>query len=59
MKPAKCKEMMTKFKILNLLLVLLSYDATMTAQQVDRYLEVRGMAELDERPLVKCHSNAL
>ena len=43
--------MMTKFKILNLLLALLSIDAAMTAQQVERYLEVRGMAELDERPL--------
>ena len=52
MKPAKRKEtMMTKFKILNLLLALLSIDAAMTAQQVERYLEVRGMAELDERPL--------
>jgi tetratricopeptide (TPR) repeat protein len=50
-KPAKYKEMRSNFKNLALILVLLWYNAALNAQQAERYLEVRGMTEMDTRPL--------
>jgi hypothetical protein len=44
--------MMTKYKYLVMLLALFSDNIILTGQQAERYLEVRGMAELDEKPLV-------
>jgi tetratricopeptide (TPR) repeat protein len=44
--------MMTKYKYLVMILALFSDNVILTGQQAERYLEVRGMAELDEKPLV-------
>jgi tetratricopeptide (TPR) repeat protein len=44
-------EMMTGYKYILILLVLLSNVISINGQQAERFLEARGMAELDDKPL--------